>query len=70
VIAYFNQNYVKTGVFPKEASKIIKEASEKRERADYLDFYIASKEEARLQIERATEFKTLIEDYLKKCAIL
>jgi hypothetical protein len=36
VIAFFNQNYVKTGIFPKGVSKIIKEASEKRERADYL----------------------------------
>jgi uncharacterized protein (UPF0332 family) len=69
VIAFFNQNYVKTGIFPKEVSKIIKEASEKRERADYLDFYIASKEEARLQIERAIEFKGIIENYLKKCDI-
>ena len=38
VIAFFNQNYVNTGIFPKEASKIIKLASENRERADYLDF--------------------------------
>ena len=32
VIAFFNQNYVKQGIFPKEASKIIKLASENRER--------------------------------------
>jgi uncharacterized protein (UPF0332 family) len=70
VIAYFNQNYVKTGIFPKEASKIIKVASEKRERADYLDFYIASKEEARLQIERSTNFKVWVEEYLKNSSIL
>jgi uncharacterized protein (UPF0332 family) len=70
VIAFFNQNYVKTGIFPKGVSKIIKEASEKRERADYLDFYIASKEDARLQIERAIEFKEIVKDYLKKCDIL
>lgn len=46
VIAYFNQNYVKDGVFSKELSKIIRMASENREKADYLDFFIASKEEA------------------------
>lgn len=39
VIAYFNQAYVKTGIFEKEASKIIKRASESREKADYLDFF-------------------------------
>ena len=34
VIAHFNQNYVKSGIFPREASKQIKIASEKREKAD------------------------------------
>ena len=43
VIAFFNQNYVKAGVFSKEMSKLIKAAAENREKADYLDFYIASK---------------------------
>lgn len=35
VIAHFNQEYVKTGVFEKGASKIIRNASELREQADY-----------------------------------
>lgn len=39
-------------------------ASEKREKADYLDFYVASKEEAEKQIERAEEFNKLIAQYL------
>ena len=46
VIAHFNQNYVKEGIFPKETSKMIKLASLKRENADYLDFYAASSFEA------------------------
>ncbi len=70
VIAHFNQKYVKTGVFPKEASKQIKLASEKREYADYLDFYIASKEDASEQIHRAEIFLHWIEDYLKSQNIL
>lgn len=41
VIAHFNQEYVKTGVFEKGASKIIRNASELREQADYEDFYEA-----------------------------
>ena len=64
VIAYFNQNYVKEGYFSKEASKLIKLAAEKRENADYLDFFVASKEEAAEQIKRAEEFKKWIEEYL------
>ena len=46
VISHFNQEYVKTGVFEKEASKIIRNASELREQADYEDFYEATQEDA------------------------
>ena len=66
VIAYFNQNYVKSEIFPKELSKIIRLASENREKADYLDFYIASKEEAEKQIQRAEEFLKWIERFLRE----
>ena len=66
VISFFNQNYVKTGIFSKELSKIIRSASENREKADYLDFFVASKEEAERQIERAEQFTEHIRDYLKK----
>ena len=64
VISYFNQNYVKTGIFTKEMSKIIRAASESREKADYHDFFIASKEEAEKQIERALEFQEQIRNFL------
>ena len=70
VIAFFNKNYVKTGVFPKEASKIIKEASEKRECADYLDFFIASKKDAEEQIASAEQFRAWIGEYLKKLEVI
>lgn len=70
VISFFNQNYVKTGVFPKDMSKIIRAASENREKADYLDFFIASKEEAAKQIERAMDFTKRIRDYLIEKEIL
>ena len=64
VIAHFNQTYVKTGIFKKEISRIIKLASEKREQADYLDFFIASKEDAEQQIQRAKIFLKTIKEYL------
>ncbi len=70
VIAFFNQNYVKEGVFPREMSKTIRLAAESREKADYLDFYIASKEEAEKQLDRAGEFLRNIEVYLKEKGIL
>ena len=70
VIAFFNQNYVKNDVFPKELSKIIRLASENREKADYQDFFIASKSEAEKQIERADVFRGYIQDYLEKKGVL
>lgn len=70
LIAHFNQYYVKTGAFLPEASKIIKMASEKRESADYLDFFLASKSDAEEQIQRAEKFLKWIEEYLENKEVL
>lgn len=70
VIAHFNQQYVKPGIFQKDISKIIKLASEKREQADYLDFFIASRDEAEKQINRAEEMIEQVRDYLKAKGII
>ena len=51
-------------------SKIIRAASENREKADYHDFFIASKEEAEKQIERARMFSDQIRKYLLEKGIL
>ena len=42
VIACFNERSVKTGVFCKEISKIIRRARLMRENADYQDFFVVS----------------------------
>ncbi len=70
IIAYFNQNFVKTGDFDKDASKIVKKASFLREKSDYEDFYIASKQEAEEQLENAKIFLSKVEEYLRKNGIL
>lgn len=49
VIAYFNKNFVKTEIFPKELGRKISIANSVREDSDYLDSYIISKEETREQ---------------------
>jgi uncharacterized protein (UPF0332 family) len=51
-------------------SRIIKEAYESREKADYLDFYVASRNEAEKQIERAEQFLEVIRIYLDDRNIL
>ncbi len=58
------------GTFPKELSKTIRLASENREKADYLDFFIASREEAEKQIQRAENFLESIKLYLTELQIL
>lgn len=70
VIAHFNQFHVKEGHFPREASKIIRTASEMREHADYEDFFVASRQEAEEQFLKAEKFYNLIKDYLKAMNIL
>lgn len=70
IIAYFNQNIVKTGDFDKETSKIVKKASFLREKSDYQDFYIASKQEAEEQLKDAKIFLSKVDEYLKNNNIL
>ena len=70
VIAHFNQYHVKTGDFNKRASKIIQNAMEMREHADYEDFFVASKKDAEEQICRAEEFLECVKGYLERKHVL
>lgn len=70
VIAHFNQYHVKTGDFPKEASRIIRTSSEMREHADYEDFFVASRQDAEEQVQKAQTFHDFISSYLQKKGIL
>lgn len=45
VISLFNINFVKTGVLPKECSKIIANAQDLRLSSDHDDFYVVSKKD-------------------------
>jgi len=64
IIAYFNQHYVKNGIFDKNVSKLISSAFRLREKADYQDFYIVCITEAENQIKMAEELAGIIEKYL------
>ena len=66
VIAYFTQTFLKTELLDRELSKIIKEASYLREKSDYDDFYIASKDEALKQLENAKIFLKMISEFIKE----
>lgn len=64
VVAYFNKNYVATGIFEKAIGKRLAHLQQKRESSDYDDFYIASKEEAEEQYEAAKDIIQTIRNYL------
>lgn len=65
VLAYFNQSYVATSKIPRECGRKIAQLQQKREKSDYDDFYIASKEETKEQLENAKTIITLVKEYLK-----
>lgn len=64
VIAFFNRTYVKEKIFDKSISKMIDTTYRLREKADYEDFVIISKEQAVEQMEKADKVLGMIEPYL------
>ncbi len=46
VIAYFQKEYIKTGIFEKKYSKYVQTAFQIRNSCDYDDFFIASKQDS------------------------
>lgn len=66
VIQHFNRNYIKTGIFDKELSKIVSTAEKIREASDYDDFFIASKEKTLEQLDGAEKLIQAVETYLEK----
>lgn len=67
VIAFFNRMYVKEGIFDKGVSKLIDTAYRLREKADYQDFIIISKDQAIEQIEKAEQVLKIKKPYLEEC---
>lgn len=66
VIAYFQKEYVKTKKFDTKFSKYLQNAFQIRNVCDYDDFYIASKQDAEIQIEQAKEFLDAVKNYLSE----
>ena len=65
VISNFQKDYIKTEIFDKQMSNIIKNAFDMRTESDYEDFYIIPKEDVKIQVEEAEIFIANIETYLK-----
>ena len=67
-LAYFNKNYVHTGKFPGEMGRKIAKLEVIRHKSDYDTFYIASREEAAVQVETAREVVDKVKTYLEQAA--
>lgn len=65
VMSYFQKNYVKTGIFGKEYSKILMEAFSVRSESDYDDYFVISKEDVEHQICGADFFLNGVKRYLQ-----
>lgn len=65
VIAYFQKEYVKTGLFDISISKHITSAFQIRNESDYEDFYLASKADATEQLNHAREVLDAVKNYIK-----
>lgn len=59
-----SKNYVKSGIFGKEYSKILTEAFQIRSESEYDDHYIISKEEVEIQIQNEQFFLNGIVGYI------
>jgi len=64
VIAYFNKEYISKNIFSRDLGKRVSEASFFREKSDYVDFYIVSKDESQDQIDTARLMVESAERYI------
>ena len=64
VIGYFRREYIKTGIFPKEMSRIIDMLFKVRNKCDYDDFYVINKEDVVKQLNAAEYFLGEVCKYL------
>ena len=56
--------YIKTGIFDKQLSNIIKRAFSLRIESDYEDFYVIAKADVENQVEETDIFYQAISEYL------
>lgn len=64
VIAYFNQHYISTEIFPKKIGRKVSIASKIREDSDYDDEFVVKSEITQEQIETAKELIELVKEYI------
>ena len=69
VMGYFNKTYVATEKISKDLGRKIGKLQQVREKSDYDDFYLASKEIAKRQVDTAKQVIEEVEMFLNKRGI-
>jgi len=64
-IAFFDREYVKTGIFPRELSRSLHVGFDQRQVNDYGDIWAVSQEEAVTILSEARGFVDAVETYLR-----
>ena len=62
---YFNREFIKTGILPKEIGQVFNKAFEYRQKYDYVDFASPDREMVSEYITRAKKFYCILSDYIK-----
>jgi uncharacterized protein (UPF0332 family) len=70
VISGFGEYFVKTGIFPRDMSKVLTRAFEKRQFGDYEFTFVISKEDAREIFKQGKDFINSVGNYLKEAELL
>ena len=65
-VAYFQREYIKTGIFDKKYSKYVQSVFQIRNSCDYDDFFIASRQDAEEQYQKAEELYEEVKAFLEK----
>ncbi len=66
VKGYFNREFIKKGIFPKDLGKLFNKVFEYRQKFDYVDLIIPEKELISDYIIEAKRFNDIISRYLKE----
>jgi len=66
VISCFQMDYIKTAIFEKRMSDIVKSAFSLRTESDYEDFYVISHEDVVTQVSDAGEFYGTVSAYIRR----
>jgi uncharacterized protein (UPF0332 family) len=66
VISAFGEHFVKTDIFPREMSRELNRAFEKRQLGDYEFTFVISKDEAEEILDKGKQFVEKVIQYLKK----